>query len=185
LVPPSQTAPPALSDFWNAFKACRNTQNRTPLEGAELPAKLARLEDCRKALVTALATATALTHLHTLCDNNFLFLAKLSQAKKTKGVRATLYRLASTGLGYYDVENDAFWYEGDDLKICVLFRSERDADYFHRRLNDESLYHNASNPHEEDDVENSRLALSSDVHHWFDGRNVAVHCSIFPFQQLI
>ena len=32
----------------------------------------------------------------------------------------------------------------------------------------------ASNPQEEDDVENNRLALSSDVHRWFDGRNVDV-----------
>jgi hypothetical protein len=217
--------------------------------------ELARLEAYRKTLVTALAPAP--THLHTVSDNNFLFLGKLSQAKKTKGVRATLYRLASTCLGYHDGENDAFWYEGDDLMLCVFFKSERDADSFHRRLNDESLYHNtaiskldvsltrtanlvgkqifatdynpdyydspqdavslvsgatsildssrpifkfqriesnsvfgqhykadnchlidkayyASNPHEEDDVENNRLALSSDVHHWFDGRNVDV-----------
>jgi hypothetical protein len=27
-------------------------------------------------------------------DNNFLFVAKLSWAKKTKGVRATLYKFA-------------------------------------------------------------------------------------------
>jgi hypothetical protein len=191
---------------------------------------------------------------------NFLFLGKLLQAKNTKGVRATLYRLASTCLGYHDGENDAFWYEGDSLMLRVLFESKQNADFFHRRLNDESLYHNttiskvaitdvslartanavgkqifatdynpyvydspqnavslvsgftsildssrpifkyqriesdsvfgqhykadschlidkayyASNPQEVDDIENNRLALSSDVHHWFDGRNVDV-----------
>jgi hypothetical protein len=193
-------------------------------------------------------------------NNNFLLSGKISQAKKTKGVRATLYRLASTCLGYHDGENDAFWYEGDDLMLHVLFESKQNADYFHRRLNDESLYHNtainllniidisfvctnnvvgkqifatdynpddygspqdavslvsgatsildssrplfkfqriesdsvfgqhykaenchlidkayyAGNPQEEDDVENNRLALTSDVHNWFDGRNVDV-----------
>lgn len=250
----------ALEERQLLLTACAN---RTPLEEAELsllPGKLTRLEDYRNTLVTALAPATAPTHLHTVSDNNFLFLGKLSQAKKTKGVRATLYRLASTCLAYHDGENDAFWYEGDDLMIRLLFKSERDADYFHRRFNDESLYHNtainklaiidvslvrtanvigkqifandyspddydspqdvvslvsgatsildssrpvfqfqriesdsvfgqhykaenchlidkayyASNPHEEDDVENNRLALSSDVHNWFDGRNVDV-----------
>ena len=30
------------------------------------------------------------------------------------------------------------------------------------------------NPEEMDDVENNRLAMSSDVHHWYDGRNVDV-----------
>ena len=193
-------------------------------------------------------------------QNNFLFVGKLSKAKKTKGVRAIVYRLASTCLGYHDGENDAFWYEGDDLMLRVLFESKQNGDYFHRRLNDESLYCNtaiskiaiidvslaptasfvgkqifatdynpddydspqnavslvsgatsildssrplfkfqriesdsvfgkhykadnchlidkanyASNPQEEEDVENNRLALSSDVHNWFDGRNVDV-----------
>jgi hypothetical protein len=62
--------------------------NRTPLEEAELsllPAKLA-LDARYNTLVTALATATTPTHLHTISDYNFLFSGKLSQAKKTKGV---------------------------------------------------------------------------------------------------
>lgn len=144
--------------------------------------------------------------------------------------------------------------------IRLLFKSEQNADYFRRRLNDESLFHNTAidirlildvsmaptanvvgkeifetdynpdkydspqfavsmisgattildssrplfiyqriesdsvfgkhykadcchlidkayyehNPQEEDDIENNRLAMSSDVHHWFDGRNVDI-----------
>lgn len=168
--------------------------------------------------------------------------------------------MASNYLGYYDGENDAFWYEGDDMMIRLLFESKQNADYFRRRLDDESLNHNtainaltilnislaptanlagkeilatdynpdefdspqdavsmvsgltsildlsrplfkfqriesesvfgkhckadnchvidrayyAHHPQEEEDVDNNRLALSSLVHNWFDGRGVDV-----------
>jgi hypothetical protein len=40
--------------------------------------ELNRLQGNYNSLVTALAPATAPTHLHTVSDNNFLFVAKLS-----------------------------------------------------------------------------------------------------------
>jgi len=51
-----------------------------------------------------------------------------------------------------------------------VFGQHYKADNCH--LIDKAYY--ASNPHEEDDVENNRIALSCDVHCWFDGRNVDV-----------
>ena len=190
---------------------------------------------------------------------NYLISGTMLHAKKTKGVRSTLYRLASTYLGYHDGEERAFWYDGDDLKIHLLFESKQNADYFRRRLDDESLIHNSAisqlkvaqislfatqntagkeilgtdyNPDdfdspqialsmvsgttsildstrpifkfqriesdsifgqhykacschlvsreylaknsEYDDAENNRLALSGDVHNWFDGKSVDV-----------
>lgn len=190
-------------------------------------------------------------------QQNFLLLGQVSEAKKTKGVRATLYKLASTYLAYHDGEDDAFWYAGDTLMVRLLFESKQNADYFRRRLDDESLFHNTSidksqignfsitatanvvgkeilttdynpddydspllavsmisgavtildssrplfvyqriesdtyfgmhykaeschiienayythNPQEVEDTENNRLALTSDAHNWFDGRN--------------
>jgi len=190
---------------------------------------------------------------------NFLISGTILLAKKTKGVRSTVYRIASSYLGYHDGERKAFWYEGDDLNIHVLFESKLNADYFRRRLNDESMIHNSAigqlkvaqlnlsptqsiigkeilltdyNPDdydspqnilslvsgttsildssrpifkfqriesdsifgqhykacschlisreylnhnsESDDPENNRIALSGDVHNWFDGRSVDV-----------
>jgi hypothetical protein len=76
--------------------------------------------------------------------DNYLVIGTVLLAKKTKGVRSTLYRLASAYLGYHDGEESAFWYDGDDLKIRLLFESKQNADYFQRRLDDESLIHNSA-----------------------------------------
>jgi len=193
-------------------------------------------------------------------ENRWAISGTISSAKNLKGVRATLYRLASTYLGYQDGTVAPFWYEGNDLQFRLLFESKQDADYFRRRLYDECLIHNSSfvqrnisqvsltethnsvgkeilvtdynpdetdspqnnismvsgatsildssrplfiyqriesdsifgqhykadschlisksyyskNSHETDDVENNRLAMSCDVHCWYDGNNVDV-----------
>lgn len=170
-----------------------------------------------------------------------------------------LYRLASTYLGYLDGDIQPFWYELDTLCLHVLFESKQNADYFQRRISDETLVHNSPvghlvvsvslsesqnpvgktiltsdydpdetdsppvnlslvsgttsildssrplfqfqriesdsvfgqhykaeschlidrayylhHPDETDDIENNRLALSSDAHNWFDGKNVDI-----------
>ena len=56
-----------------------------------------------------------------------------------------MYRLACRHLGYYDGENDAFWYRDGslDLSIRVLFEGKKEALEFEQQLQDERLVVNS------------------------------------------
>ncbi len=55
-------------------------------------------------------------------------------AKKTKGVRGRLYRLADSHLGYYHPSIPAFDYTNDNLSILVVFESKDHALQFESEL---------------------------------------------------
>ncbi len=55
-----------------------------------------------------------------------------------KGVRSRMYQNSDNYLGYYEAEKKAFFYEGNNLKINVLFKSEENALKFDSHIRSES-----------------------------------------------
>ena len=61
----------------------------------------------------------------------YLVKATYTGAKKTKGVRAAVYRYAERHHAYYSSFIDRYiWYDEDDLKIAVYFKHESEASAF-------------------------------------------------------
>jgi hypothetical protein len=55
------------------------------------------------------------------------------------GIRAAAFRTASGFRGFLDGDNLAFYYDGDVMKIRLLFESKAEADTFCRRLLEDRL----------------------------------------------
>jgi len=63
----------------------------------------------------------------------------ISDSLIVKGVRSRMYRNADTYLGYYEDGKQAVFYEGNTLKINVLFESKENALRFDSHLRNESI----------------------------------------------
>jgi hypothetical protein len=67
----------------------------------------------------------------------FLVTAHFIGSKRIKGARQRLYRLAVSFTGYYDGDQPAMYYDGDDLHIHVVFQSQQRALDFETQINEE------------------------------------------------
>jgi hypothetical protein len=72
-------------------------------------------------------------------SSNWLVEGCVPEALSVVGVRSRLYQFADRDLGYYEEGRRGFWYDGNNLCVHVVFKSEDNALHFESHLRNEQI----------------------------------------------
>ena len=80
-----------------------------------------------------------------LLHNSWVVTGSVENALSVKGIRARLYKISSSRLGYYDGEGPAFYYSGKErtLYLRIVFETKENALYFENDVQNEHLTQNS------------------------------------------